>query len=216
MPRSGSRTINATGSPMSAATVNRSLKVGGSGRSWKYQAIISGRAIFINSEGWKRPMPGSSSQRWEPFTVTPASSTATSSSTPTAYRPGAKRRYRAGCTCAAIAINTSAKHTRAICPPTMSVSRSTALYSMMRPYRMTMISNTQRMGSRCSRRSPARTTRPLCRGRLRTNCGSLIGLPVPDPKRRARAGPRRGRHQAPCGPPARPRSCRRRRFRPAR
>ena len=84
VPRSGSRTINTTGSPMRAATISRSLKVGGNDRSWKYHAIISGRAIFINSDGWKRATPGSSSQRWEPFTVTPTTSTATSSVTPTA------------------------------------------------------------------------------------------------------------------------------------
>ena len=37
---------------------------------WKYHASISGSAIFISSDGWKRPKPRLS-QRREPLTVTP-------------------------------------------------------------------------------------------------------------------------------------------------
>ena len=47
---------------------------------WKYQASISGKAIFMSSDGWKRPMPRFS-QRREPLTTVPLTATAQSSST---------------------------------------------------------------------------------------------------------------------------------------
>ena len=49
---------------------------------WKYQASISGTAIFISSEGWKRATP-TFSQRREPLTTVPNSATPTSITTPT-------------------------------------------------------------------------------------------------------------------------------------
>ncbi len=49
---------------------------------WKYQASISGIAIFMISAGWMRVMPRSS-QRLAPLTLIPTRKTATSSRTPT-------------------------------------------------------------------------------------------------------------------------------------
>ena len=54
----------------------------GSGILCRYQATIIGRAIFMISEGWIRVKPRLS-QRVEPLTVTPATSTPISSNTPT-------------------------------------------------------------------------------------------------------------------------------------
>jgi len=49
-------------------------------RCWKYQASISGMAIFMISDGWmSKP---TCSQRRAPFLITPNRNTATSSPTP--------------------------------------------------------------------------------------------------------------------------------------
>ena len=77
-------------------------------RFWKYQASIKGSAIFMSSEGWKRPIPRFN-QRREPLTMVPPSATATSSSTETAYKGTAARTSCCGATLATIHISTSAK-----------------------------------------------------------------------------------------------------------
>ena len=59
-------------------------------RRWKYQAIISGIAIFISSDGWMRVTPRSS-QRRAPFEMSPNSATPTSSTTPSRYTGTAVR-----------------------------------------------------------------------------------------------------------------------------
>ena len=79
---------------------------------WKYQASMSGKAIFMSSEGWKRPMPRFS-QRRDPFTTVPLTATAQSSSTVTAYSGTAARASCCGGMLATIHISTSAKHSDA-------------------------------------------------------------------------------------------------------
>ncbi|MNT86681.1 hypothetical protein D3C72_2269980 [compost metagenome] len=56
---------------------------------WKYHASIIGSAIFMISDGWMRAMP-TFSQRVEPLTVIPNSSTPTSNSTPATYSGSAR------------------------------------------------------------------------------------------------------------------------------
>ena len=93
--------IKPTGtSTMTAATAKSNARSPPS-RLWKYHASIIGRPSFMISEGWMRPMP-MSSQRVAPFTVTPFSSVATSSATPTTYTGTASRISNCGDTLAAM------------------------------------------------------------------------------------------------------------------
>ena len=71
VPRSGWIAISADGAPMIGSATTRLPNVGGSGRSLKYHATISGTAIRMISDGWNRGSPGTSSQRCEPLTMTP-------------------------------------------------------------------------------------------------------------------------------------------------
>ena len=80
MPRSGWRLISHTGTAISTAVSAKSFQPMRPSNFWKYHASISGNAIFMSSEGWKRATPRFS-QRLEPLTVVPASATATSSTT---------------------------------------------------------------------------------------------------------------------------------------
>ena len=84
VPKSGWRTINSAGTPMISRPTATCRNRGGSRHRWKYQPSINGMAIFISSDGWKRNTPGTSSQRLEPFTVTPRNNVATSSRRPPA------------------------------------------------------------------------------------------------------------------------------------
>ena len=69
---------------MIASATTRCPNLGGNGRSLKYHATINGTAIRMISDGWNRGSPGTSSQRCDPFTITPKNSTATSITIPTA------------------------------------------------------------------------------------------------------------------------------------
>ncbi len=69
---------------------------------------MSGNAIFMSSEGWKRPMPRFS-QRREPLTTVPLTATAQRSSTVTMYSGTAARASCWGEMLATIHIRTSAK-----------------------------------------------------------------------------------------------------------
>ena len=83
MPRSGWRLTSHAGTAISNAASTKSAQPIRPSRFWKYQASISGSAIFMSSEGWKRMTPRSS-QRREPLTTTPNSATPTSIATPAA------------------------------------------------------------------------------------------------------------------------------------
>ena len=72
---------NAGTATMSRPTAT-SPKRGGIRWRWKYHPSIIGMAIFISSDGWKRSPPGASSQRVDPFTVTPRNGVTTSSASP--------------------------------------------------------------------------------------------------------------------------------------
>jgi len=54
---------------------------GGRLRDDRYQAMVIGMMIFMNSDGWKRITPGMLIQRVAPIAVCPATSTAISSAT---------------------------------------------------------------------------------------------------------------------------------------
>ena len=81
MPRSGWRLTSHAGTAISNAASTKSAQEMRPSRFWKYHASISGSAIFMSSDGWKRTTPRSS-QRREPFTTTPKSATATSITMP--------------------------------------------------------------------------------------------------------------------------------------
>ena len=70
---------------------------------------MSGSASFIISEGWKRVTP-TCSQRRAPFTTSPKSATATSSTMPITYAGTAKRISVCGATCAVSHIAVRAMH----------------------------------------------------------------------------------------------------------
>ena len=72
-----------TGTAISTAASTKSFQPMRPSNFWKYHASISGSAIFISSEGWKRATPRFS-QRREPLTIVPNSATPTSSTTPSA------------------------------------------------------------------------------------------------------------------------------------
>ncbi|MBP1621956.1 MAG: hypothetical protein H6Q02_2723 [Acidobacteria bacterium] len=67
---------------MSTAASRKSFQPSRPSNFWKYQASISGSAIFMSSEGWMRATPRFS-HRFEPLTVMPTSATPTSSTTAT-------------------------------------------------------------------------------------------------------------------------------------
>jgi hypothetical protein len=71
------------GTAISAPATTKSRQAMRPSNLWKYHASISGSAIFISSEGWKRMKPRLS-QRREPLTTTPNSATPTSSATASA------------------------------------------------------------------------------------------------------------------------------------
>src|SRR5258708_5668855 len=114
------------------AMTNKSLKVGGSGRSCMYHAHIIGTASFMISDGWKRMNPPSS-QRCAPLPICPVTATTTSSTTPITYAIGAnRRRYcgvasRASASSAATAMAVFAKWCstiRMFCPEALYTTRT--------------------------------------------------------------------------------------------
>ncbi|MNP15876.1 hypothetical protein D3C76_1082480 [compost metagenome] len=82
VPRSGCRTIRINGTPISIRLTPTCLSWGGKVRLDKYQAMVAGIRIFMNSEGWKRMTPGILIQRVAPMALWPMTSTTTSKSTP--------------------------------------------------------------------------------------------------------------------------------------
>ena len=99
--------MKATGTMRISAPTAKSLSLRPDSLRWKYHASIIGRASFIISAGWKRVTP-MCSQRRAPFTTSPASATASSSTSPITYAGSAKRISVCGGTCATIHIATSA------------------------------------------------------------------------------------------------------------
>ena len=65
------------GTRMAAATIATEVKLGGNGRSFRYQAHASGTASFMISDGWNRMKPRSS-QRCAPIAISPVSMTTSS------------------------------------------------------------------------------------------------------------------------------------------
>ena len=63
-----------TGTTISTAASAKSFQPMRPSNFWKYHASISGSAIFISSDGWKRAKPRLS-QRREPLTTVPNSAT---------------------------------------------------------------------------------------------------------------------------------------------
>ena len=80
MPRSGWRLMRYTGTTISTPAKTKSFQPMRPSNFWKYQASISGSAIFMSSDGWKRATPRLS-QRRDPLTTTPNSATPISIST---------------------------------------------------------------------------------------------------------------------------------------
>ncbi|MNQ96131.1 hypothetical protein D3C85_1117230 [compost metagenome] len=82
VPRSGCRTIRMNGTPISIRLIATCLRCGGKERLARYQAMVAGMMIFMNSEGWKRITPGMLIQRVAPMALCPMTSTTTSRMTP--------------------------------------------------------------------------------------------------------------------------------------
>ncbi|MNT15996.1 hypothetical protein D3C72_1510790 [compost metagenome] len=82
VPRSGWRTIRMNGTPISTRLIATCFRCGGNVRLDRYQAMVAGMMIFMNSEGWKRITPGMLIQRVAPMALWPITSTTTSNSTP--------------------------------------------------------------------------------------------------------------------------------------
>lgn len=70
------------GTPISTRLIATCLRCGGKVRLDRYQAMVAGMMIFMNSEGWKRITPGMLIQRVAPIALWPMTSTTTSNSTP--------------------------------------------------------------------------------------------------------------------------------------
>ncbi|MCY1437472.1 hypothetical protein D9M71_536350 [compost metagenome] len=71
------------GTPISTRLIATCFKWGGKVRLDRYQAMVAGMMIFMNSEGWKRITPGMLIQRVAPMAVWPMISTTISRPTPT-------------------------------------------------------------------------------------------------------------------------------------
>lgn len=71
------------GRPIRIRLITTCFKCGGSERLARYQAMVAGMMIFMNSEGWKRITPGMLIQRVAPMALWPMTSTTTSRITPT-------------------------------------------------------------------------------------------------------------------------------------
>ena len=106
VPRSGWRTISANGTPISIKLIATCLSCGGKVRLERYQAMVAGIKIFMNSEGWKRITPGMLIQRVAPIALWPITSTTTSNNTPTRYPMGTQRAIKRGSSWAMINIDT--------------------------------------------------------------------------------------------------------------
>src|SRR5260221_903216 len=114
------------------AMTNKSLKVGGSGRSCMYHAHIIGTASFMIWDVGRRMTP-TSSKRCAPWPICPVTATTTSNSTPITYAIGAnRRRYcgvasRASASSAATAMAVFAKWCstiRMFCPEALYTTRT--------------------------------------------------------------------------------------------
>ncbi len=81
VPKSGCLRISTNGTKISDRLIAVCLRLGGRLRVERYQAIVIGMMIFMNSDGWKRITPGMLIQRVAPIAVCPTTSTATSSAT---------------------------------------------------------------------------------------------------------------------------------------
>ncbi len=81
VPRSGCLRISTKGTRISDRLIAVCLMLGGRLREDRYQAMVIGMMIFMNSDGWKRITPGMLIQRVAPIAVWPTTSTATSSAT---------------------------------------------------------------------------------------------------------------------------------------
>ncbi|MNN95399.1 hypothetical protein D3C81_2141970 [compost metagenome] len=71
-----------SGMPISNRLMHTCLRCGGRERLARYQAMVAGMMIFMNSEGWKRITPGMLIQRVAPMALWPMTSTTTSRITP--------------------------------------------------------------------------------------------------------------------------------------
>ncbi|MNC70189.1 hypothetical protein D3C75_1209720 [compost metagenome] len=71
------------GTPISSRLIPTCLSCGGKLRLARYQAMVAGMMIFMNSEGWKRITPGMLIQRVAPMALWPMMSTTSSNTTPT-------------------------------------------------------------------------------------------------------------------------------------
>lgn len=69
VPRSGWRTIRMNGTPINIRLMPTCLSWGGSVRFDRYQAMVAGIKIFMNSDGWKRITPGMLIQRVAPMAL---------------------------------------------------------------------------------------------------------------------------------------------------
>ncbi|MCY1214972.1 hypothetical protein D9M72_268050 [compost metagenome] len=83
VPRSGCFRISTKGTRISTRLTTMCLSLGGRLCRDRYQAMVAGMMIFMNSEGWKRITPGMLIQRVAPMAVWPMISTASSKATPT-------------------------------------------------------------------------------------------------------------------------------------
>ena len=83
VPRSGCFKMSTKGIRISTRLMTMCLSLGGRLCRARYQAMVAGMMIFMNSEGWKRITPGMLIQRVAPIAVWPMTSTATSRPTPT-------------------------------------------------------------------------------------------------------------------------------------
>ncbi|MNE28030.1 hypothetical protein D3C80_1214570 [compost metagenome] len=83
VPRSGCLRISTKGTRISTRLIAMCLSFGGRLCRDRYQAMVAGMMIFMNSEGWKRITPGMLIQRVAPMAVWPMISTTISRPTPT-------------------------------------------------------------------------------------------------------------------------------------
>ena len=117
---------------MNTPSMSSDGQFGGSGRSCSHHAQVMGTASFMISEGWKRMKPRSS-QRCAPLPMWPVMSTTTSSITPSIHSGNARRRRKAGFTCASAHIATPPSATRIAPSMTRFQFWPEALYSTTRP-----------------------------------------------------------------------------------
>ncbi|KAF1023786.1 MAG: hypothetical protein GAK37_03206 [Pseudomonas sp.] len=168
VPRSGWRTINTKGTPIRIRLTPTCLSWGGKVRLDRYQAMVAGIRIFMNSEGWKRITPGTLIQRVAPMALWPITSTTTSNNTPATYPSGTQRAMNRGSSWAMTTIDNRPRPNEDACLMSRSQLLPLAEYNTNRlpaARVSSRISNGPSMCMRCNKVARLRITSSLERMR---------------------------------------------------